>query len=93
MMVYGITIKLRAKALIFTLMELTIMVCGNKTFNMGTERKNGLTDRNSKESTEMVRKMESVNTPGQMGLSMRGSGKIMRLQVTAIISGLMVEGM
>jgi hypothetical protein len=88
MMAYGITIKPREKALIFTLMELTIMVCGNKIYSMATVRRNGLMDQNSKESTEMVRKTELENIPGQMGLSMRESGRTMRLQATAITSGL-----
>jgi hypothetical protein len=88
MMAYGITIRHRVRAPTFTLMELTIMACGNKIYSMATERRNGRMDLNSKESTEMVRKTEWGNIPGLMGLSTRESGKTMRLQVTAITSGL-----
>jgi hypothetical protein len=54
----GITIRLKDKELILTLMEQDIKVNGSKIYNMEKEKKSGLTDQIFLVSIKMERKME-----------------------------------
>jgi hypothetical protein len=62
----GIMIRLRAEALMSTLIMQSTLETGKKTDNTATELKLGLIMQNTKETTNTARSMESAHLNGQM---------------------------
>lgn len=87
---HGIMIKLKGMEFTYKLMDLNMKVHGSKIYSMVKEKNNGQMDQTLKGSIKLERKMDLVNTTGQMGLVMKDSGKTMKLQELAITHGLTV---
>ncbi len=92
-MVFGLMIKLRAKELTITTMELSTKDSGKTTSSTVMEFKSGLMAVNTKAGIKMVRSGARANTYGKTKAGMREIGLTTRFVERGDMCGLTVEDM